>query len=105
MGIQHYVKKPRQKSEDLTVARYEPDQPLDDLTAVAELTDYKAELVEVRFQSSVVLLVRYYNYPDNHPTHVEYETVEAGDYLAYSETYDLLFATTDANLQYYYDPA
>lgn len=105
MTVQHYFKKPEQKKEDLLVAKYEPGQPLDDLKTVAELTDYEAELTEVHFPSGPVLLVRYTSVPDNYPAHIDYKTVEAGDYLAYSRSGDFLFDTTDANLRYWYDPA
>lgn len=105
MIVQRYVKKLERKKDELLVTKYEPGQPLNDLQTVADHADHHAELAEVRFPSGPVLLVRYTRVPDNHPAHIDYETVEAGDYLAYSHSGDFLFDTTFSDLQYWYDPA
>ena len=79
MSVQRYRRKPKQEDrEDQFAARYEPGQPLDDLTAVARMADRRAELAEAVFPSGPVLVVRWERVPDDHPSEIEYETVEPG---------------------------
>lgn len=106
MSVQRYQRrKPkREVLEDMFVARYEPGQPLDDLATVARKADPGAGLVEVTFPSGAkILVVRWLDIPDDHPGEVKYETVEAGDYLAYSRYSDFLFDTDDSDLRAFYD--
>ena len=100
-GIQRYRRKPKPPDERvLAVARYQPGAPLDDLVAVARMHDRHAQLAEVRFAAVKVLVVRYTHYRDEGPSEIQYEHVEPGDYLAYS---DFLFDTDDADLRQWYD--
>ena len=103
-GIQRYRRKPEPSArEDQFAAKYEPGQPLDDLAAVARMADHRAELAEVTFPSGTVLLVRWTRVPDDRPSEVEYETVEAGHYLAYSPGNDFLYDTSSADWRQFYD--
>jgi hypothetical protein len=103
MSIQRYRRKPKQEDrEDQLAARYEPGAPLDDLLAVARMAD--GELAEVMFPSyGPVLVVRYQRSDDDHAPRIEYETVEAGHYLAYSPGNDFLYDTSDADWRQFYD--
>ncbi len=104
MTIQRYRRKPKQEDrEDQVAARYEPGAPLDDLLAVARMADSRAELAEVRFSGAAVLVVRWKRVPDYQPAVIEYEHVEAGDYLAYSPGNDFLYETSDAGWRQFYD--
>jgi hypothetical protein len=101
--IQRYRRKPRKQTDDdsLIVARYEPGKPLDDLQRVAQMADGEAELAEVSLPSGTVLLVRWTRVPDDHPSETDWEVIEAGGYLAFSD--DRLFGTDDADLRHWYD--
>ncbi len=104
MSIQRYRPKPKQDDREVQVAaRYEPGAPLDDLLAVARMADRRAELAEVRFPDRTVLLVRYERSYDDGPPKTEYETIEAGKYLAYSPGNDFLYDTDEAGWRQFYD--
>ncbi len=49
------------------MARYQPGQPLDAVTAVARESDPDSELVELSFPSGVVLLIRWLPHSDYRP--------------------------------------
>ena len=104
MSIQRYRRKPDPGDrEDQVAARYEPGMPLNDLLAVARKADADAELAEVVFPSGTVLLVRWERVPDDHPSEIEYETVEPGEYLAHSSGRDSLYGADEANWRQFYD--
>jgi hypothetical protein len=106
MSVKRYRRKPERASLDEQVAaRYEPGASLDDLLAVARMADRHAELAEVRFPGPAVLLVRWRSVPDDHPSEIKYETVEAGHYLAYSTGEGFLYDSDDADWRQFYDPA
>jgi len=105
MGVLHYNRKPTTSSETITVAKYEPGQPLAALAEVARMAYTGSELAEVTFPSGPVLVVRWMDIPDDHPSTVKYETVEPGDYLAYSAGSGFLYDTDDADLQAFYEQA
>jgi hypothetical protein len=106
MSVRRYRRKPDPVSrEDSFAARYEPGQPLNDLTAVARMADSRAELAEVTFPSGPVLVVRYKRSYDDHPSRIEYETVEPGRHLAYSSGHDFLYDADDEEWQRFYDLA
>lgn len=104
MSVQRYRRKPEPGTrEDQFAARYEPGRPLGDLTRVARMADRRAELAEAAFRSGPVLVVRYERAYDDHPSRIEYETVEPGHYLAYSAGNDFLYDTDDGALRRFYD--
>lgn len=104
MTIQRYRRKPTPNvGEDQVAARYEPGAPLDDLLAVARMADSRAELAEVAFPSGTVLIVRWTRVPDGHPSEVEYEHVEPGDYLVFSRGGWHLYDSDEANWRQFYD--
>jgi hypothetical protein len=87
-------------------ARYTPGAPLDDLLKVARMADTAAELAEVRFPGGRrVLLVAWTQIPDHHAPEIEYETVAAGGWLAYSPGNGFLYDTDDADWQQFYEPS
>ena len=45
----------------------------------------------------------YRRYDDDHPSKIDYETVEPGDYLAYSSDHDFLYDSNDADWRQFYD--
>jgi len=106
MNVQRYQLKPRPASASgLSVARYQPGQPLDDLLRVAQMTgdDDVAEVAEAPLPSGTVLVVRWRRYFDEHPSEIDYSVVAAGDYLAYSEGYGTLDSADDAELAQWYE--
>jgi hypothetical protein len=103
MSVQRYQQKPQVGQEVQVAARYEPGQPLDDLRAVAVMADGNAELAEVRFCNTTILLVRWKRIPDDHPAEIEYETVEPGRFLAYSYSGDFLYEADEGNWRQFYD--
>lgn len=105
MSVQRYRRKPRQEDrEDQFAARYEPGKPLDDLRAVARMAGDEAEVIEVAFPSGKrVLLAWFMRYDDHHPCKVDYATVEAGNYLAFSSGGYSLYESDDADWRQFYD--
>ncbi len=104
MAVQRYRRKPQEDLRgDQYAARYEPGQPLGDLTAVARMADSDAELAEVTFPSGPVLVVRYERFDDDHPPRIEYKTVEPGRYLAHDPGEGFLYESADGNWQQWYD--
>jgi len=106
MGVERFRRKPKADDREVQhAARYTPGEPLDDLMKVARMADPAAELAEVRFPGGrQVLLVAWMNVPDDHPAKIEYETVEPGDWLAYSPGYGFLYDTDDAGWRQFYEP-
>ena len=104
MTIRRYRRKPDPGArDDQYAACYQPGQSLGDLTAVARMADPGAELAEVAFPSRTVLVVRWLDVPDDHPSRNEYEVIEAGSYLAYSPGNDSLYDADEANWRQFYD--
>lgn len=90
-GMKRYIEKPRQLSA-YYAAQYQPGRSLDDVLAVARKMHRDAAVVEV--PELEVLVVRYLRVPDDHPARIEYEVVEAGHFLVYSETFDVLYSSS-----------
>jgi hypothetical protein len=105
VSVQRYRRKPvREVLEDQFAARYEPGQPLDDLTAVARMAGDEAEVCEVTFPSGKrVLLAWFMRYGDHHPPEPDYATVEAGNYLACSSWRESLYESDEADWEQFYD--
>jgi hypothetical protein len=91
--MERYVDRPKDRRSVSFAARYAPEKvsSRDDLLAVARQMHSDAEIAEV--PSLRVAVVRYLRVPDDHPAQIEYEVVEAGSYLVYSETFDLLYSS------------
>jgi hypothetical protein len=107
VSVTRYQRKPEtvKREGGLQAARYEAGQPLDDLLRVARMADGKAELAEVTsLPSGPVLLVRYMRCYDDHPAELDWEVVQPGEFLTYSETYGSLGADTERELAYWYEP-
>lgn len=103
-GILRYRRKPERPSsgDGMTVVRYEPGMPLDDLRAVAVMSDQRAELAEVPLPSGAVLLVRSTQLHGDRSA-LDWEVVVAGDYLAFSHSHGSLFSTDNRDLKQWYD--
>lgn len=104
VAVRRYRRKPQPEGRFTQhAARYQPGEPLGDLYAVARMADARAELAEVTFLSRTVLLVRWLEIPDDHPSRNEYRTVEAGKYLAYDSGEGFLYVTDEEDLRHFYD--
>jgi hypothetical protein len=105
MSIERFRRKPEKVDEGLQhAARYTPGESLGDLLSVANMADAHAELAEVQFPSGrQVLLVAWTGEEDERPREIEYETVDAGDWLAYSPGHDFLYDTDDAGWKQFYE--
>jgi hypothetical protein len=90
-------------SETIDVAEYQPGQPLDDLAAVAARASGQVAECELP-TAGRVLVARWVDYPDDHPATVQYEVVNRGEYLVFSERYDSLSTEDAAGLAHWYEP-
>src|SRR2546423_8353192 len=102
-GIVRFRRKRERLERDQVAARYEPDEPLDDLLRVARMTDSNAELAEARFASGLVLMVRYLAHFDDHPAQIDYVQVPPGDWLVYDDHHDLLYGVEDGYWAQWYE--
>jgi hypothetical protein len=104
-GIARFRRKQERRERDQVAARYEqPGYPLGDLLQVAQMADSGAQLAEADFPGhGRVLLVRYRKPYDDHPSQIEYQAVEPGQWLAYSPEYGFLYDTDDADWRQFYD--
>lgn len=104
MAIETYRRKPRPTSQDfVTAARYEPGQPLDDFTAVADkamVIGFAMAEVDMPAAGGTVLLVRWVD--TDHGAHEEFRTLTRGRYLATSPPVDL-YVTDQADLDQWYE--
>lgn len=79
-----YIERPKDQQASRAIAAvYRPGQPLDDLRKVAHKADPDAEVVEVREWG--VLLVRHEQIPDHAPSYTNYDVVQDGQVLIWSE--------------------
>lgn len=101
MPVEAYQGRPESGCGRITVCRFALDKALGGLIAVAHMADPCAEVAPVPFAQGTVLLVRWEN--TDQAAGPEFETVQAGDYLAYSSEGGFLFDTDDANLRDFYD--
>lgn len=99
-----YRRKPSPDTRDtIEVAEYQPGLPLDKLAAVAARAT--GEVAECELPTAgLVLVARWVDYPDDNPPAVQYEVVEQGDYLIFSEEYDTLSSEDAAGLAHWYEP-
>jgi hypothetical protein len=101
--VARFRRKPRAGDDDVQyAAQYLPGADLGALAEVAAMASGKAELREVRFGVGTVLLVRYVRFDDDHPARIDYETVEPGDWLAWSGE-GFLYDASDGNWAQFYD--
>lgn len=98
-----YVERLKSKRGISHAARYEPGRPLDGLLAVARRVDREVSVAEV--PELRVLAVRFRNSSDDHMANTTYEVVEAGGYLVYSETFDLLYSCDSESFERDYERA
>jgi hypothetical protein len=107
--MKRYRRRPEKSASrgDIIISQYQPGEPLDDLRAVAALTDSAdAEVTEATFPSGMrVLVAKWRDYPDEHPSEIRFIIVQAGNWLAYSESYDSLFEQTDGQTSQWYELA
>lgn len=95
MSARRYVEGRPRPERVSYAAQYRKGEPLNDLREVVAKYDRGGDVAE---QAALgVLVVRYLNVPDNHPARVEYEVVPDGHFLAYSETFDLLYVDDAQN--------
>ena len=108
MSIDRLRLKPTPGEHDQIASRYTPGDPLEDLLKVAQMADPEAELAEVAFPGGRrVLLVVWTRVPDydRSEEETEYETVEPGDWLAFSSGSGFLYSSDDADWKQFYDPS
>lgn len=107
MSIRRFRRRPDTADRERlqVAAKYVPGDSgsLDDCLTVARMADHRAEVAEVTFPSAAVLLIRYLNVPDEHPARIEFETVEDGHYLVYSQGNDYLYVTRESEWRQFYD--
>jgi len=104
--VVRFTRKPDPDRHDVQfAARYLPGGDLGPLLAVAAMGDTEAEVREVNFTATAVLLVRYQRHHDEHPPTMEHLAVTAGDWLAWSRDEDFLYDATDANWRQWYERA
>jgi hypothetical protein len=103
-GVKRFRRKPMKADADtgLIVAQYVPGRALDDLRAVAAHA-FQGEVAECLLPSGPVLVARYTDVPDDHPAQSAYAEVAPGEWLYYSETYELLGNDTTQGIAQFYD--
>ena len=93
-----YIERPKDNQASRAVAAvYRPGQPLDDLRKVAREADSDAEVVEVPEWG--VLLVRHKQIPDHAPSYTDYDVVQDGQVLIWSERVYTLYVDDLASFQ------
>lgn len=98
-----YVRRAVAAAGDRAVAAaYTPGQPLDELIAVAREADPDASVVEVPEWG--VALVRHLEVPDNHPMYVDYDVIEPGGVLVWSERAYVLYVTSAQDFEREFEP-
>lgn len=104
-GVVRWRRKPDQPESEPNVAvRWEPGvTQLADVLEVARLADHKAQVVVAAFGTGPVLVVRYTKIWDEYPASAEYETIEPGQWLAYSHEHGFLYDSNDADWAQFYD--
>lgn len=90
-----YVKRARIEEERVEAAVYRHGQPLDDLLAVARKADPDASVVEV--PEFGVALVRHLEIPDHSPMYTDYDVLEYGKVLVWSERSYILYVTDETS--------
>jgi hypothetical protein len=95
--VSTYVKQPKADVETCDAAVYNPGESLDDLRRIARLADDHAAVVEV--QEWGVLLVRHLEVPDHVRAYTDYDVVEKGQMLVWSERSYVLYVTDPARFQ------
>ena len=106
MAVKRFRRKPQKTRErGLAAAQYVAGGPLDDLRIVAEMAGSGAAVAECALPDETVLVARWVDIPDDHPSQVRYEVVRDGDWLCYSETYGSLNDDTTRGIEQFYDPA
>lgn len=95
--------KPRPATSDtVRAARFDgTTESMVALLRVAKMADDHALVANVPTLDAAV--VRWLCVDDDHPARREYEVVERGKWLAFSDTHWLLYSTDDANLEQWYD--
>lgn len=105
-GITRFRRKPDPKAhDDQLAARYTPGDPEAFMAClrVAQMADGASQLAEVEFADGQVLLVRYRRFYDYHPSEIDYQAVEPGQWLAYSGGEGFLYDTDDGDWKQFYD--
>jgi hypothetical protein len=105
--MKRYRRKPQPAAHDsIMISQYQPGEPLDDLRAVAALTGSPdAEVAEAKFPSGMrVLVAKWRDSPDEHPSRIRFTIVRAGKWLVYSEDYESLVEHTDGETSQWYEP-
>ncbi len=95
--MKEYVKRVTAPSGRGYAAVYHAGQPLDDVLAVARKADRGATVAEIPDMG--VLVVRYLYVPDHSPSRIDYEVVEDGKVLVYSDSYDTLYSTDEHSFE------
>lgn len=110
MSVQRYRRKPEKPREgDVTcAARWTPGEPLDDVLAVARMADPDARVASLAYASKMFprlagprLVVASARVPDERPAELDITVVAAGEYLCYSQGYDMLYECTEDNWRSY----
>lgn len=99
-----YIERPKDKRTGRAIAAvYRPGQPLDDLRKVARKADPSAEVVEVPEWG--VLLVRHEEIPDHARSYIDYDVVQDGQMLIWSERSYTLYVDDQDDFEREWMPA
>lgn len=97
MTVHRFRKKSVSNIEITYAARYTPGEDTEPLHEVANMTG-DAEVREVHFLRETVLVVRYSTEGER-----QYEVVDAGQWLAFSEASSMLYDTDSKDLMFFYE--
>jgi hypothetical protein len=102
-GIVRFRSKPK-PDRGVIAAKYTAGGSLDGVRRLAAMA-HLGEATECALPSGeTVLLARYRDVPDNHPSRWAYTIVHSGNWLYYSEDYDSLGEDTSGSLAHWYEP-
>lgn len=102
-GIERYRSKPKPKSDMPTIATlYLAGESLVSLQTVAAMADRHAQMAEAVMPDGQKVLLIQWRRSGECGSDVEWEIVQDGEYLVYSEEYGSLVADSRSSLDHWY---
>jgi hypothetical protein len=101
VSVVSFQQKPKPAGGVIHAARY--DGTRESVDAISEVARKSGkEAVAVAVPEMDVVVVRYLEVPDHHPSSLEYTVVERGKWLAFSEDSYSVYSTDDLDLKHWY---
>ena len=103
--IRRFRRKPETRSADpFEVVEFTPGMDHAPIYALAKANGVPGvEVAEIALPTGPLLVVRWINIPDEHPSHEDFETVRPGEFVAYNDLTAGLMTTDAEDLAQWYD--